>query len=256
MLVCVAAGMLSCVSNKKIIYLQNKGALSPGDSLRYAPQEVYRLQSGDLLQITFRSYNEKATAIFNAAGESGNTNPSMSTAGLYFNGYQVDQDGYIEMPVLGKVPARGKTVDEIRGIVVKEADRYFKDAVITVKLSGITYSILGEVKGPGRYTLYQDRVNILEAVATAGDLTELANRSRVDVFRHYPTGVIKYTIDLTDVNLIRSAYYFVKPNDVIVVSPLKARAAGTGTTGLATFQVLLTVVTTGLLFYQLFVGNR
>jgi polysaccharide export outer membrane protein len=110
--------------------------------------------------------------------------------------------------------------------------------------------------GPGRYTLYQDRVNILEAVATAGDLTELANRSRVDVFRHYPTGVIKYTIDLTDVNLIRSAYYFVKPNDVIVVSPLKARAAGTGTTGLATFQVLLTVVTTGLLFYQLFVGNR
>jgi polysaccharide export outer membrane protein len=253
-IVCLAAGMLSCVSNKKIIYLQNKTARSAVDSLKYAPQEVYQLQSGDLLQITFRSYNEKATTIFNAAGGSAST--AMSTAGLYFNGYQVDQDGYIEMPVLGKVAVRGKTVDEIRGIVAKEADRYFKDAAITIKLSGITYSILGEVRGPGRYTLYQDRVNIMEAVATAGDLTELANRGRVDVFRHYPSGVIKYTVDLTDVNLIRSPYYFVKPNDVIVVSPLKVRAAGTGTTGLATFQVLLTVVTTGLLFYQLFAGNK
>jgi polysaccharide export outer membrane protein len=248
-LICLVVGMISCVSNKRIIYLQKKTALLAEDSLHYAPQEAYRLQPGDLLQITFRSYNEKAAAIFNPAEGS---NSAISTAGLYFNGYQVDKDGNIEVPVLGKMFVKGRTVDEIKGMVAKEADRYFKDAAITVKLSGITYSIVGEVRGPGRYTIYQDRVNIMEALATAGDLTELANRNRVDVFRHYPSGVTKYTIDLTDINLIRSPYYFIKPNDVIVISPLKVRAAGTGTTGLATFQVLLTVVTTGLLFYQLF----
>jgi polysaccharide export outer membrane protein len=154
------------------------------------------------------------------------------------------------MPVLGKVFVRGKTVDEIKGVVASEADKYFKDAAITVKLSGIAYSILGEVNGPGRYTVYQDRVNIMEAVATAGDLTQLANRSRVDIFRHYPSGVNKYTVDLTDINLIRSPYYFIQPNDVIVVSPLNIRAAGTGTTIFATFQVLLTTLTTALLIYQ------
>lgn len=247
-------GTVSCVSNKRIIYLQNKTSFSVADSLRYAPQETYRLQPGDLLQITFRSYNEKATSIFNAA--SGNSGSAMSAASLYFNGYQVDREGYIEVPVLGKVHAKGKTVDEIKEVVLQQADKYFKDAAITVKLSGITYSILGEVNGPGRYSVYQDRVNIMEAVATAGDLTELANRSRVDVFRHYPSGVKKYTVDLTDMNLIRSPYYFIQPNDVIVVAPLKVRAAGTGTTGLATFQVLLTIVSSGILFYQLFFGNN
>jgi polysaccharide export outer membrane protein len=90
----------------------------------------------------------------------------------------------------------------------------------------------------------------MEAVATAGDLTQLANRSRVDIFRHYPSGVNKYTVDLTDINLIRSPYYFIQPNDVIVVSPLNIRAAGTGTTIFATFQVLLTTLTTALLIYQ------
>jgi polysaccharide export outer membrane protein len=92
----------------------------------------------------------------------------------------------------------------------------------------------------------------MEAVAAAGDLTVLANRSTVDIFRHYPSGVHKYTIDLTDINLIRSSYYFIKPNDVIVVSPLKVRAAGTGTTGLATFQVIFSILTSALLIYQVF----
>jgi polysaccharide export outer membrane protein len=151
---CLVVGMLSCVSNKKIIYLQQKASIA-NDSLNYAAQEAYRLQPGDLLQITFRSYNEKAAAIFNAPDAGSNS--GMSTAGLYFNGYQVDKDGYIELPVLGRIFVRGKTVDEIKGVVFTAADKYFKDAAIMVKLSGITYSILGEVNGPGRYTLYQDR---------------------------------------------------------------------------------------------------
>jgi polysaccharide biosynthesis/export protein len=135
----------------------------------------------------------------------------------------------------------------------KLLEEYFnKEAniFVTVKLSGLHYTINGEVFEPGSKILYQERVNILEAIANAGDITMTGDRHHVMVIRQYPHGTEMHEIDLTDVKAMQSPYYYIQSNDYIYVKPLPQKSWGTGRTGiesLTTIISLLTLVTTTLL---------
>jgi polysaccharide export outer membrane protein len=180
-----------------------------------------------------------------------------SESGLYFNGYRVDDHGNIRIPILGEINVLGYTLEEVRLKIEKQLlEEYFnKEAnlFVNVKLSGFRYTINGEVGNTGTKTLYQENVNILEAIANAGDITMVGNRKEVTIMRKTPTGVEMHDVDLTDRNVINSPYYYLQPNDYIYVKPLKQKSWGTGKTGiesLGTVITLLSLVTTTYLLLK------
>lgn len=241
----------SCVPTKDLVYLQKKDKNDTISNITPVVAKPYRLQPNDILIITIKAIDPKLVEIFKPSDQNqGNRNDSS----LYFDGFIVDDHGNIRMPILGEVNVIGYTVDEVRKIVEKKLlEEYFnKEAniFVTVKLSGLRYTINGEVENPGSKVLFQERVNILEAIANAGDITVTGDRHHVTVIRQFPHGTEMHDIDLTDVKAMQSPYYYLQSNDYIYVKPLPQKSWGTGRTGiesLGTVLSVLTLITTTLL---------
>ncbi|MEN8138022.1 MAG: polysaccharide biosynthesis/export family protein [Bacteroidota bacterium] len=248
LLLSVVVALSSCVSTKELTYLQEKSEQQL-DSLGYQPlqRSEYRIQINDILNISIKSFDEKASNIFNAYVDRGTV--QISDAIIYIKGNSVDNTGFVELPVIGQVHVEGLTLSQVKSSIEKELYKYFKeDAVyLKVQLAGIRYSIVGEINRPGKYVIYQNQANIFEAIAYAGDITMVGKRDNVQIIRQMPDGVKIFNIDLTDRNVINSPYYFVQPNDVINIQPLKAKSWGIGTEGFTTLLSVLTLVSTTLL---------
>ena len=237
--------MSSCISVKKIKLMQDKGNLEV-DNNGYAPltREEYKLRINDVLNINISSFDNQAVKIFGSNIGSKENRISVSEGAVYIQGVSVDLDGNIELPVLGIIPVEGLTQREIKHILHEKLKLIFKEGsyYVRVQLSGIPFSVLGEVGKKGRFRIYKNDVNILEAIAQAGGLTVTANRKKVILQREYPEGIKTFTIDVTDNKLINSHLYFIHPNDIIMVNPLPQKTIGTGTQGLSTFLQILNVV--------------
>lgn len=258
----------SCVPTKKITYLQESDQVK-NDSLILIQkvQPPYRLQINDILSINIKApYDSEIVDMFNVASAGGNANGQGAQAGqggpgagLYFTGYTVDQHGDIRVPQLGKIQALGLTLEELRLHIERRLlTEFFKDNAdlfVTVRLGGLRYVMAGEVNGTGEQTIFRDQVTIVEAVANSGGVPITGDLSNVRIVRQYPDGVKVHHLDLTQLDVIYSPYYYIQPNDMIVVDPLPQKSLGTGTTGLASFttiiSVLTTLVTTVLLFTRL-----
>lgn len=242
----------SCVSTKRLTYLQEneKG----GDSL-IALSRVnvpYRIQTSDLLVVKVKALDQEVVEMFNTM-DSGN-HLKTDVEDLYFNGLTVDVRGNIRIPTLGEVFVLGYTVDEVRQKLEKNLlEKHFTDEAnlfVSVKLAGIRYSTIGEVS-PGNHILFKDQVNILEAIAHAGDITSFGDRRNVVIVRKYPGGEQSHQLDLTDFKVVNSPYYYIQPNDIIIVNPLPQKSLGFGMTGMENFRTLTTVFTFATTFLLL-----
>lgn len=215
----------SCISTQDLIYLQKKDKSQEDASIVAVGSKPYRLQTNDVLSITIKAIDPKLVAIFNPSNDGAGGGKSES--GLYFDGFTVDDHGNIRIPVLGELNVIGYTLDEIRVRIEKQllAEYFNKEAdiFVTVRLAGLRYTINGEIGGPGTKTLFQDNVTIMEAIANSGDITITGNRKAVTVMRKTPTGVQMHDLDLTDINVMQSPYYYLQPNDFIFVKPLKQK---------------------------------
>ena len=245
----------SCVPTKDLIYLQDKGN-PKNEVVTSSNQKPYRLQTNDILSITIKAIDPKLVEIFNASTTQSNVNTSAESN--YFNGYSVDDHGNIRLPILGEVNVLGYTVEEVRIAIEKMLnEKYFKTEAgifVVVKLAGFRYTINGEVTSTGTKIIFQDKVNIMEAIANAGDITVVGDRKDVKVIRTYPQGSETFSIDLTDKNAVNSIAFYLQPNDYIYVKPLKQKSWGTGETGVQSLTTVLTVlslITTTLLLIQL-----
>lgn len=234
----------SCVPTDKLTYLQEEDR-DGADSLYYALQRTeYRVQPNDILNINVRTYDEETAKLFNLQSQSGNNAARGGDMIFYLQGYSVDLKGYVSIPVVGKVYVQGKNIEEIKATVQEELDSYFKEGTvyINVQLAGVRFSVVGEVTQPGKYTVYQNQVNIFEALATAGDITIVGDRKEVYIVRQRREGVITYELDLTDANVLSKPEFFIQPNDIINVKPLPQKSTGIGTTGFQTFASIFGVL--------------
>jgi polysaccharide export outer membrane protein len=119
----------------------------------------------------------------------------------------------------------------------------------------LRYTINGEVASPGTKTLFQEKVTILEAIANSGDITLVGNRKDVVIIRQYPHGTEIHTVDLTNVNVIKSPYYHIQPNDYIYIKPLKQKTWGVGTNGLQSFTTIISALSLVLTTYLIIKNN-
>lgn len=249
-----SAIFVSCVPSKDLIYLQNKNNSAEQNLVSPVNSKPYRIQTNDVLSISIKTIDPKIDALFNITTSSVVVKDAQS---LYFDGYNVDDHGNIRIPLVGEVNVLGFTIDETRKkLEEKLLSEYFKkesNLFVNVKLAGFRYTINGEVAAPGTKSLLQDKLNILEAIANAGDITTTGNRKDVQIIRQTPQGSEIHAIDLTDIKALQSPYYFLQPNDYIYVKPLKQKTWGTGKTGiesLGTIITLLSLVTTTFLLLK------
>lgn len=241
----------SCIPVKDLWYLQDKNNSGEQNTVAAVESKPYRLQVNDVLSINIKAIDPKLVSIFNTTESSSATGKSES--GLYFDGFTVDDHGNIRMPILGEINVIGYTLEEVRVIIEKKLlEEYFKSEAnifVTVKLAGFRYTINGEVGSTGTKTLFQAHVNVLEAVANAGDITTVGNRKAVMIIRQTPTGVQMNEIDLTDANVMKSPYYYLQPNDYIYVKPLKQKTWGTGQTGIQSIGTIITLLSLATTVY-------
>lgn len=235
----------SCIPTKRLAYLQED--LASTDSLVSLRRVIppYRVQVNDLLSIRIKALDQELVGMFNPVGEN-----NLNAAGeerIYYDGFSVDQHGNIRVPTLGEVNVLGFTVEEIRGIIEERLlSEYLKtdaNVFVTVKLAGIRYVINGEVGRPGSSIIYREQVSIMEALATNGGIPVTGDRTDVVIVRQYPQGQKVHHIDLTTIDAVNSPYYYIQPNDLILVNPLPQKSLGTGTTGISSFTTILTVIT-------------
>ena len=247
----LASLLTSCISNKDLIYLQNKKGDNTAIEIAQDASKPYRVQTNDIISIAIKALDQKLVAMFSPSqsGEQGT-----SQQDLYFNGFTVDDHGNIRVPVLGEINVLGYTLDEIRIKVEKQLlDEYFKQEAnlfVNVKLAGLRYTINGEIGSPGTKVLFQDKVTIMEAVANSGDITLTGNRKDVQIIRKVPYGFETHSLNLTDAKAMNSPYFYIQPNDYILIKPLKQKSWGTGTTGVQTVATIvsaLSLVTTAIL---------
>lgn len=242
----------SCIPKKDLVYLQDNKD-SQTEAVTPLNQKPYRLQTNDILIVTIKAIDPKLVEIFNT--EITQSGIAANEQNNYYAGYSVDDHGNIRLPILGEINVLGFTTDEVRNKIEKMLhDQYFKEEAgifTTVKLAGFRYTINGEVLNTGTKVLYQDKVNIMEAIANSGDITITGDRKDVKIIRRYPQGSETLSIDLTDSKAVNSPCFYLQPNDYIYVKPLKQKTWGTGKTGLESLSTIITLLSLATTTYLL-----
>lgn len=221
-----------------MVYFQNKDFSETfATQIRNQPIQ-YRLRPNDILSVKVKSSTEAGISdIFNITPTTNFFN--VDAGNVFLQGYSIDSDGAITLPILGKVIVKDMTVEEAQDLIQAEANRYLNNATVIVKLVSFKITVLGEVKSPGYYYAFNNQLTLPEGLGLAGDLTERGNRKKVKLIRQTPTGSEVVLLNLNDPDLLKSKYYYLMPNDVLYVEPFKAN------TGRSNAQ-LLTLVFSGL----------
>ncbi|HRO38921.1 MAG TPA: polysaccharide biosynthesis/export family protein [Flavobacteriales bacterium] len=212
--------LASCVGKRSINYLHDN-SLSNTSKLFPNRKFEYRIQVNDVLSIRVLGLDEVNARLFNV--EAINTSLSLNEAALYVNGFSVDKTGNVQLPSVGKVKLAGLTVNEAQDALQRKINEYFANATVILKLVSFRVSVLGEVRQPGTYFVYNNQITLLEALSQAGGPAEMADKRHVTLMRQSDQGTQALYIDLGSTDVLSSEYYYLLPNDVVYVPSLRAR---------------------------------
>lgn len=227
--------------------------VSQSSELRPYDVEEYHFQINDVVDVTMKTTSVELNEMLNIKD---NSTQLRSMDGLtsgdafFLTGYTIDNDGLVELPLVGPIKLVGMNVKQAKEAIEEKLVKYVnkENLYVRVRLGGIRYSAIGEFNRPGKFTILQNRLTIFEAIANAGDMTSAAKRSEIVLIRQYPDGVKTHTINLLNKKIMDSEFFFIQPNDMIYARPMKVKQIGTGITLLESFEVLLSIATVILLY--------
>lgn len=208
--------LTSCGSSKNVSYFMNREAL---DKVAKGYLVDARIMPKDVLTITVSTTTPEAARQFNLL---------TPTSQTQLQTYLVDNEGRIRFPVIGELKVGGLTKTEAETLIADKIAPYLVESenpVVTVRMSSFSISVLGEVNQPGTFTVAREKINVLEALSRAGDMTIYGVRNNVTLIREDSEGNKSYyTLDLNDANIVNSPYYYLQQNDILYVEPNKIRA--------------------------------
>ncbi len=214
----------ACVPHHRLVNFEKE--TSKGDlqtQFLQEPQEL-RIQSDDILAIRVYSLEPDAAKPFNiSVNDAFREDASGGDELVAGAGYLVDNEGYIEFPVLGKVKVAGLTRKGVKDTLKTMLSNYLVDPVVEVRFLNMHVSVLGEVNVPGIYTFPDEQFTVLEAISLAGDLTDYADRERIMVIRESNDIREFGRIDLSTARSFESPYFYLLQNDVVYVPPYKGK---------------------------------
>jgi len=251
LIVIMSAFLLSsCFQYKKIAYFQDTNSSanvpekkktadttvlrdSTGKIIDTSGKNVYlvRIQPFDVLDVHIKSSVSSFDEIFGAQEAASGTSSSVSSSGSsiaipangYYYGYVTDADGFLNLPVIGKVYVKNLTLGEACQLITEKLKGYVIEPFVQIKFLAFKISVLGEVKLPGQVIIPSEKANLIDALSLAGDLTDYGNRKEIQVIRGPLQKPTTYTIDITSVKSLNSQGFTLQPNDIIYVKPMKRK---------------------------------
>lgn len=209
-----------------------------------------KIKEGDVMEINVSAFDEIAVKPFNLTSMASTNDLSEGSAAVASTGsrYTVSTDGYILFPVLGKVYCKGMTKQELREDLEQRLKQYLTDPLVDIRLTNLNISVLGEVKNPGTKTATTERINLFQALALAGDMTDYADRTKVKLLRYSEKAKRDTVIqlDFSEANIVNSPYYYLQQNDILYVEPDKNKQVAANASNpnrILIFQILAVAVT-------------
>lgn len=234
----------SCTSSKKLAYLNAPTQISGSESFTMDIPD-YQIQPRDILYITVKAMTSDGRIIdfLSTSGANAGVNIGQGESGGFLYGYNVDSEGYIEIPAIGSLNVDGLTVEQTTKLLQESANKAFKNSTVECKLLSFKFTVIGEVKAPGTYMNYNNYLTVLEAIGRSGGIDDFGDRSKVLVIRPVSKGTRTFAINLQDKKLLSSEAYFLLPNDVVIVQPLKNKIFNLN---LPTVSFIITTVTSAI----------
>ena len=221
----------SCKPKQNMIYMSNHNFEQEVSQARY---EGLRIQEGDVLEVVVTALDDLAVKPFNKTtmqrtGEEGNAGGGMR---LGNNEYQITSEGYMVFPVLGNIYCKGMTKQQLKAELDDRLKQYLTDPVVTIRHINFNISVLGDVGSPGQKSSPTEKLNILQALALAGDMRDSADRTRVKLIRYSEESGkdITYSLDLSEAAIVNSPYYYLQQNDILYVEPDRNKQIAANTT--------------------------
>jgi len=212
--------LTSCVSKKEILYLQDIEKIASNNEAMFSNPVI---QPNDILSINVTAFDMEAAAPFNLVLPARMAQEVTNTSARELQGYLVSVEGTIEFPVLGTINVGGLSRQELIEKMKDEISVYIKDPIVNISISNYKVTVLGEVMRPGTFNISGERITLLEALGSAGDLTIYGKRNNIIILREQ-NGVKTHSIvDITKSDFLNSPYYFLHQNDVIYVQPNSAQ---------------------------------
>lgn len=253
--VCVAMLLASCTSYKNVPYVINSDSLA--NVVRAMELYDAKIMPKDLLTITVNTTDPKVSAPYNLTVQSNAAaalNNSVTTQAS-LQQYLVSNEGTIDFPGLGTLHIAGLTKSECEQMLKERLKPYIKEnMVVNVRMPNFKISVVGEVNRPGQFTVTNEKINIFEALALAGDMTIYGIRDNVKVLREDAQGVRQYhMLNLNDASVIYSPYYQLQQNDIVIVTPNKTKAKNSdvGTSTSLWFSATSILVSLASLLYNI-----
>lgn len=224
------------------------------------------IRKGDILSIIVFSDNPEATKIYNQTlmatsgnqSSSGNGNGSegvvQPASGISPSapGYQVDEYGFIVFQGLGKLKVEGLTKAALKDTLDARLSPLLKHPYYSIRFLNYKFTMMGEVNRPGVISIPGERVNILEAIAMAGDLTVYARRDSVFVIRENNNKREFARLDLRKPEVLASPYFYLQQNDIVIFEPTKRKAAASDVVTARNISIALAAISTFAIVYSLF----
>lgn len=238
--------LTGCASTKNTTYFQNVG-----DSIYRSPEAIALshysdplIHPNDILQISVQTIDPQSTTSMGTQSSSsfavGGGAVGMASAQA-IQGYMVDKEGYIELPLVGKIKVGGMTTDAARDAIKKKATIYYKDPVVNVRWANFYISVLGEVNRPSQYIIPNEKINLLEAIAMAGDLTIFGKRDNVMLIREENGEKKAIRFDLRSTDIFQNPYFYLRQGDVIYVQANKTKVAASDARMIRTVAIITSV---------------
>ena len=214
----------SCTPQRRLTYIQDRQ--NTGNQLAIGIDE-YLLKPGDILHVRVMSYDEGVNEIFNPvdAGRAVTRTAGVGDPYMFLYGYTVNPSGEIQLPLVGTINLDGLNLKGAHDRIQEVVRDYIIDATVSVKVVNFSVTVLGEVRNPGSFYIYDHDFTVMGALGLAGDLTDYGNRN-VHLVRRSNEGLEFHRLDLTDRQAFNSELYYLQPNDLIYVEPLLAKRFG------------------------------
>lgn len=249
----VTLAFSSCITYEKVNYMQEPGEYSVPHYADTIDFEEYRIRTDDQLYIRVYSTDEKFQALFNGGMQANNMNQLMTGTGgtntsstLYT--YLVYPDGTIDFPAIGKIQVHGLTTREIKRLIEKELTGYitqhegYQNISVDVNIVNRFFSVIGALQS-GRFAIPKEKMTIFEALAAAGDISDLGDKHQIKIIRQIEGKTKVKTFDIRSKDIVNSEFYYIEPNDVIYI-----RNRNGYSFGLSNFPAILSLTSSTISF--------
>lgn len=220
---------ISCKPKKNMIYMSNHNFDQEVSQARYTGLKI---KEADVLEIRVSAFDEIAVKPFNLSSMSATNDPAENASSNVVNQYTVSEDGFVIMPVLGRIYCKGMTKKQLQEDIEERLKTYLTDPRVDVRLTNFRVSVLGEVGNPGQVMTNNEKINLFQALALAGDMTPAADRTNVKLLRYseenQKDSII--SLDFSDSGIVNSPYYYLQQNDILYIEPDRNKQIAANTT--------------------------